>query len=249
MILFYSIHCLHCRMLLETISRHDTEKIVKLACIEDIKAKRNKIRYWIAEEGLEYLQNLILYLPNGFRKLVTYINYRWVLDTHLLAGDKKHLKRGRWHDFDSKFLPCLFDGLVDFVEIECAIFHEGINKQTRKKYKKPWWTKFYYKWRSKEAGLDYLKWSSNNSDDTYAQAIREILTLYFWWTEKRPQRETPESLSDYEEVSEIISEKTLSEKALISSLIDNYHTINKRYQNEDEEMMIRLIKIRNYLWT
>lgn len=43
MILFYSIHCLHCRMLLETIARHDTQKIIKLACIEDIKAKRNKI--------------------------------------------------------------------------------------------------------------------------------------------------------------------------------------------------------------
>lgn len=43
MILFYSIHCLHCRMLLETIARHDTKKIIKLACIEHIKAARNKL--------------------------------------------------------------------------------------------------------------------------------------------------------------------------------------------------------------
>lgn len=43
MILFYSNYCLHCRMLLETIERHDKQKIIKLASIEDIKATRNKI--------------------------------------------------------------------------------------------------------------------------------------------------------------------------------------------------------------
>ena len=43
MILFYSEYCLHCRMLLETVKRHDTNGIVKLACIENIKLSRNKL--------------------------------------------------------------------------------------------------------------------------------------------------------------------------------------------------------------
>ena len=36
MILFYSHACPHCRMLLETIQRHDNEKLVKLVCIEAV---------------------------------------------------------------------------------------------------------------------------------------------------------------------------------------------------------------------
>lgn len=43
MILFYSDYCLHCRMLLETIKRYDSQHLIKLVSIEDIKAKRNKL--------------------------------------------------------------------------------------------------------------------------------------------------------------------------------------------------------------
>lgn len=38
MILFYSEHCPHCRMLLDTIKRHDSKKLVKLASVEALKA-------------------------------------------------------------------------------------------------------------------------------------------------------------------------------------------------------------------
>jgi len=36
MILFYSEHCPHCRMLLDTIKRHDPDRRVKLVCIETL---------------------------------------------------------------------------------------------------------------------------------------------------------------------------------------------------------------------
>lgn len=37
MILFYSEFCQHCRMLIETIKRHDSKNIVKMVCIEGLK--------------------------------------------------------------------------------------------------------------------------------------------------------------------------------------------------------------------
>ena len=43
MILFYSDYCLHCRMLIETIKRHDSKGMIKLACIENIRATKGKI--------------------------------------------------------------------------------------------------------------------------------------------------------------------------------------------------------------
>lgn len=36
LLLFYSINCGHCRMLLESIKRHDTQKIIKSVCIETL---------------------------------------------------------------------------------------------------------------------------------------------------------------------------------------------------------------------
>jgi len=36
LLLFYSINCGHCRMLLDSIKRHDTQKIIKSVCIETL---------------------------------------------------------------------------------------------------------------------------------------------------------------------------------------------------------------------
>lgn len=44
MILFYSISCQHCSVLLDTIKRHDTKKTIKLVCIDyKINLIKNKI--------------------------------------------------------------------------------------------------------------------------------------------------------------------------------------------------------------
>ena len=36
LLLFYSINCRHCKMLLESVERYDTKKIIKLLCIETL---------------------------------------------------------------------------------------------------------------------------------------------------------------------------------------------------------------------
>lgn len=43
MILFYSEHCNHCRMLLDTIKRHDTKSLIKLVCIESLALAGRKV--------------------------------------------------------------------------------------------------------------------------------------------------------------------------------------------------------------
>ncbi len=45
MILFYSINCQHCSVLLDTIKRHDTKKTIKLVCVDTIiNLIKNKIK-------------------------------------------------------------------------------------------------------------------------------------------------------------------------------------------------------------
>jgi len=43
MILFYSVYCNHCKMLLEHIKRYDKEKIIKLVSVDDLRSKNIKI--------------------------------------------------------------------------------------------------------------------------------------------------------------------------------------------------------------
>jgi len=43
MILFYSIYCNHCKMLLEHIKRYDKERIIKLVSIDDLRNKNINI--------------------------------------------------------------------------------------------------------------------------------------------------------------------------------------------------------------
>ena len=43
MILFYSVFCNHCKMLLEHIKRYDKEKIIKLVSIDDLRSKNMNI--------------------------------------------------------------------------------------------------------------------------------------------------------------------------------------------------------------
>ena len=83
-------------------------------------AGQSKIRYWLAEEGLDYLQKVVFYVPDTLYSIKYYINNRWVTKTHALTAHPRDIKPGRWCDVGNRFLPCLFNELVDFVEVELA---------------------------------------------------------------------------------------------------------------------------------
>ena len=83
------------------------------------KMKHN-FRYWLAEEGLSHLQDFVYYIPNRLNDVRYYINNRWVSRSHSLTAHSRDIKPGNWCDVGNRFLPCLFNELVDFVEIEQA---------------------------------------------------------------------------------------------------------------------------------
>ena len=173
----------------------------------------HQFRYWVAEELLDEIQNF-LYLPydlfNNFR---WYVRNRWIDQTYALVAHKDHLKRGQWYDVDGRFIPCLFDTLVDFVEQECAHMATWSND----KYKLPWWARiniFLFKgWRSKEAGLENLDWqmslvygendgikSTNKlfgKPTHQAIAAKEIKALYTWYTDVYWNRPDPSDISGW----------------------------------------------------
>ena len=241
----------------------------------DSAAKAHPIRYWIAEEGLDYLQKFVYYIPDRLNDIRYDINNRWVSHSHALTAHPRDIQPGNWCDVGNRFLPCMFNELVDFVEIEQAWHHCLWSDEAKTEFEVPWWRKGWLRWRtwrSPEAGMEYLKWASEltnkdfieegeKEEPTYqANSAKEIIELYTWWTtvyRNRPDPHDASGWSEYCEASRIANGGKLSwssdKSPELRAMSDAAHTklreIEAAYEAEDEAMMIRLIKIRQSLWT
>jgi hypothetical protein len=240
-------------------------------------AKTKKFRYWLAEEGLDYLQNLVGWSASRINDVRCYINNRWVIKKHALTSN---LEPGKWYDFDTRLLHAVFDELVNFVEIEQAWMQVVFSEEECKKYKTPWYRTIFRIgfWRSPEAGIAYLEWAAglkidedcvDKNDPNFgrptfqALAAQETLVLYNWWKKERPKRLDPSEASGWSEYCEenrkaakiygndpvdgFIINKTEDDPS--RSILSIYHKIEKEQEEEDTAMLIRLIRIRQSLWT
>ena len=239
---------------------------------------KHNFRYWLAEEGLDYLQKAVYFIPDQIHSVKYYINNRWVSRTHSLTAHAQDIKPGQWQDVGNRFLPCLFNELVDFVEIETAWSHIAWGeKEDRAKYNPPFWASGWWRWRvwrCPQAGLDHLDWAMTLTNEEFleegkkgeavptgqALAAKEMKELYTWWTvtyRARPDAYDASGWTDYCEASRIANggklsfstDKTPEMKKQSDKAHKLLQKIEAQYEKEDEAMMIRLIKIRQSLWT
>ena len=240
------------------------------------KMKHN-FRYWLAEEFLDDIQDFVTWPVRKLYDIKYYINNRWVSRTHSLTAHSRDIKPGQWQDVGNRFLPCLFNELVDFVEIETAWSHIAWGgDENRAKYDPPFWASGWFRWRTwrcPQAGLDHLDWAmtltnvdwldedkKHLAEPTHqAKAAKEIKELYIWWTTIYPNRPDPYDASGWTEYCEKARElnggKFFGSKSTpeLKKMSDKSHKLLQKieaaYKKEDEQMMIRLIKIRDSLWT
>jgi len=239
----------------------------------EMVAKRKKVRYCLAEDGLDVLQGILNWPRDRWSDVRHYIDNRWIAKTHALTSG---LKQGKWHDFDTRLLHSTFDSLVDFVEVELACFNIACSDEVRNKYKDPW---YHTVWpfracRKPLAGMDYLDWAASLKHDEdwmdpndlnfgkpTAQAIaaQETIVLYKWWKQERPLRPDPMDASGWSAYCDEKREKNSSwidwneeaeeDKVRSRRILEICHQMEQEQENEDTEMLIRLIKVRQYLWT
>ena len=243
---------------------------------------KHSVRYWLAEEGLDYLQKVVYWPTDTLYAIKYYINNRWVTRTHSLTAHPRDIKPGTWCDVGNRFLPCLFNELQDFVEVELAWWHIAwAEKDEKKKYNAPFWATGWFRWRTwrcPQAGLDNLDWQSKlrwGEDEGFetgdphigqptpqAERALEILALYKWWTEVYPNRPDPHDASGWSEycdrkrqehgetgLSFMKESKDPELRALGDAALAKTHEIEQAYEEEDTQMLIRLVKIRGSLWT
>jgi len=239
---------------------------------------KHNFRYWLAEDGLSNLQDFVTWPARKLNDVRYYVNNRWVTKSHALTAHPRDIKPGDWCDVGNRFLPCLFNELVDFVEIEQAWHYCIWSDEHKKEFEVPWWRKGWLRWRtwrSPEAGMAYLNWASTLTNaefldedkkheavPTYqAKAAKEIIELYTWWTvtyRNRPDPYDASGWSDHCDAMRIkypgsffssLNSKDPEDRKASDKAHKALQKIEAAYAKEDEAMMIRLIKIRESLWT
>lgn len=242
--------------------------------------KQYPFRYWLAEQGLDHLQNIVMFIPDKLYAVKYYVNNRWVTGTHKLTAHPRDIRPGSWCDVGNRFLPCLFNELVDFVEVEQAWYNIAWDPEARKKYHAPFYAHGWLRWRtwrSREAGLDALRWAAalvydeshgvQPTDPNYgkptpqSQNAVECINLYLWWTQMRPNRLDPHEVSGWSDycvdrirdsedgIFGVWESNDAVEQRRRTDMINQVDELEQRYEQEDEDMMIRLIKLRQFLWT
>ena len=236
------------------------------------------VRWWLAEEGLDYIQKTVYFIPDQLHAVKYYVNNRWVTRTHSLTAHPRDIKPGEWRDVGNRFLPCLFNELVDFIEVEKAWSHIAWGeKEDTAKYNPPFYASGWWRWRTwrcPEAGLDHLDWEMTLTNNDWcepdhpeygkptaqAERARELKELYTWWTvtyRNRPEPYEASGWTAYCEASRLSNggklswsgDKTPALKKQSDKAHKELQKIEAAYEKEDEAMIIRLIKIRDSLWT
>lgn len=218
----------------------------------------------IPKNTIDHIDNLRIYVVNCIQ------------GTHKLSSN---LQRGKWHEFDTRLLNCLFDSFIDFIEVETAN-HTVWCETDKEKYSVPFIHKYRFlewgqKFRCPEAAMDFLKWEmtlTHTDKDTnievpthQAIAAKEKMELYTWWKVTRPARLEPWVASGFRQFWDEMDAKygrnsdwlglggktilTKEESEQYDSLSELAEKYEQQYDDEDESYMIRLIKLRKHLWT
>jgi hypothetical protein len=244
---------------------------------KDTAKAKYPFRFWLADEGLDKVQNFVYWPMEKLNSVVYYINNRWFTRSHTLTANRRDIKPGEWRDMGDRLLPCMFNALVDFVEVEQAWHHVCWDAEASKQFDVPWYRRGWLRlraWRCPEAGLAYLDWASSlvqdedwgvqKNDINYGhptqQALNalEIKELYTWWTQVYPARPDPYDASGWTAYcnnnrkvhgSVFHNSKTEEERTETSRMLDLCNRIEKEYEDEDTYMMNRLIAVRGSLWT
>lgn len=127
----------------------------------------------------------------------------------------------------------------------------------------------YLKWEmSLVHDYEYLPEHERESQPQYgvptpqAVSANEQYKLYDWWKNVRPNRPDPMDAGGWSEycrqadvkrggddLMSWLDERDEGDAAASKIALDNTHEIEEAYRREDDEMLIRLVRIRHGLWT
>jgi hypothetical protein len=234
--------------------------------------------YWFLEEFLDGLQNFINYPYDKLCDARYYLYNRFIDRTHYLMTGLKpgrwyDLDRRLLHGVFTELVDFVE---IEKAWLNVIWDKDAQNKFHTPWWRKGARLLRWKPWRCPEAGIEHLKWEMTlkndyeclpederqkqpdyNTPSQQALDAKEIYELYMWWKTIRPSRSDPSDSSgwsDYcekrhEDMEWLFEAQSEEEKIESRLILDKLTAIEKAYAQEDEAMMIRLIKLRHSLWT
>lgn len=185
---------------------------------------------------------------------------RHLVDTGLKPG---------YHNTKERMLHANFALLVHFVENECARIYASAS---REKMKNLFGWKIILPWRirialrknqdyAREYGIAYLNWHIETETETGVndvEHLRQIISLYGWWTKTRPNRteyDSPLTRVYSDPANHIMLTSTTKWKKENPELAKAHAEYMKKrlkqeeeWDDEDNQMLIQLVELRKHLF-
>lgn len=219
--------------------------------------KQAPIRYWITRK-LPYLTWYpVKWKYEAVQDWLRYrVNRRYhIVDTGLNPG---------YYDTDTLILHTNFNLLKKFVEVEKASMYRFCHESGEEAQSSL--NKLLGRRRviNPLNGIKYLEWEATLDTDEQepnphqAAVAREVIELYTWWVFDRPAREELESPPEPEcdnnrsfmhRMTDAYRKKHPEYYADFQQWCKDHREQEERWEEEDTEMLIRLVKIRKSLWT
>lgn len=216
----------------------------------------------------DFIDSCTYPIERRYHMVRDWIRYRVTQRRHIVDTGLKP----NYYDCNTRLLHANMNLLKDFVEIDKAWMHVVFNSEERKKHNCTWLKMKLGTFRSAEAGLAHLDWEAtlvydesmgvNPTDKIYGkptdQALKakEIKEIYNWWVNIYPNRPDPMDASGWSAYCDSLE----AEGGILKNLNRPPSKISKKahkalekieadYAKEEEQMLIKLIKIRQGLWT
>lgn len=226
--------------------------------------ERAPIRFWLTNTGYH---KYVLSPKWKYRRIHDWVRYRTYnkyhkVDTGLPPG---------YYEIDKKMLHVNFNMLKNFVENELAwhsyIWSEDAEKERsfvnrlswhypfykrKKSFDSRKWATVYFEWA---AGLDDPSLPPAHQSKQQAEMARETLALYTWWVDTVPNRKqhtlpevSDQGLGDMSVLDEEF-DREMEDFKKYEEVRNLNSKLREEWENEDDEMLARLVKIRRSLWT
>jgi len=217
------------------------------------------IRFWLMKH---FKKTYVLPIKWKYIKMIDWIRYR--------TYDRYHIiKTGlppSYYDPSVQMLHVNFNILKDFVEVEQAWSSYSLEER-----KKASWAEKYipfyfhfFPFRRPDLGIEYFNWGSTLDDPALpphersvrqAESSREILALYKWWVEERPARKPIPSPSYDDQGLGVMGcfdadfDETAKDFEEYNRWLSTNSAQEDKWDDEDQDMLIRLMKVRQSLWS
>jgi len=242
---------------------------------EEVK-KRMPVRYFFTEALPDLLEKIPEYTIDHIKNVGYYITNRRHF-SHGMRSDLKKGEYHSFNNVLLHSMFCSFIDFIEIEEAYSHIAwskEEDIKKYNLKWYHRSRIVNWVKHWRCPQAGIDHLLWEmkldvpdptdpSWYASPAQAAAAREKMALYTWWKDIRSARGDSWDASGFSAFWKQMDEKygdswlvlggkgklTAAEKRTYAELSEVQAKLDEQWDAEDEQMMIRLIKLRNNLWT